>query len=313
MAEVDVLCTGCHIGYGQFWEEYGNNSEQLIALCQKHALILKQKNCEKCGEICRIDISKKAFRCDKSYVVGHNKRKRCNFYVSLFKDTWFDHTKLDIETNLKFVVLFIRNYYSCQAAIEELHLSNHTLTDWASFCREVIISFTFDQQGGPIGGPNTTVEIDESKFGKRKYNVGRVIEGQWILGGICRESKDFFMVPVQKRDAATLLQVIKDKISPGTTIISDCWRAYNCLQNEGYQYLKVNHSVNFVDPISGAHTNTIERKWRDAKNLVPKYGRRKAHFIGYLSCAYFKIHFKDARLRLHHFLCAAAKLYPPHP
>ena len=36
------------------------------------------------------------------------------------------------------------------------------------------------------------MEIDESKFGRRKYNVGRLVEGQWVFGGICRETKEFF-------------------------------------------------------------------------------------------------------------------------
>ena len=119
------------------------------------------------------------------------------------------------------------------------------------------------------------------------------------------------MVPVEERNRDTLLGIIKERIEPGTTIISDCWKAYDCLEQEGYVHLKVNHSLNFVDPTSGAHTNTIERRWRDAKNLVPKYGRRKAHFIGYLATSYFKLAHKEQNTRLHTFLKAAGQLYPP--
>ena len=60
-----------------------------------------------------------------------------------------------------------------------------------------------------IGGPGLTVEIDESKFGKRKYNVGRLIEGQWVFWGICCETRDIFLVPVEDCSADTLLGVIQ--------------------------------------------------------------------------------------------------------
>ena len=100
-------------------------------------------------------------------------------------------------------------------------------------------------------------------------------------------------------------------VDPRTTIISDCWRAYQCLENEGFKHLTVNHTYNFVDPETGAHTNIIERKWRDLKSLVPKYGRRKYHFVGYLATSYFKLHIPDPTRRLHVFLTAAAQLYPP--
>ena len=44
-----------------------------------------------------------------------------------------------------------------------------------------------------IGGPGIEVEIDESKFGKRKYNRGRVVDGRWVIGGMERGSGDSFM------------------------------------------------------------------------------------------------------------------------
>ncbi|KAK3890056.1 hypothetical protein Pcinc_005971 [Petrolisthes cinctipes] len=106
----------------------------------------------------------------------------------------------------------------------ELGLFNKTICDWASFCREVLIEWSVKRQG-KIGGKDMIVEINESKFGKRKYNVGRIVEGQWIFGGICRETKSTFLVPVEKLDKDTLLQIIKDKIEPDSIIIFDRWKA----------------------------------------------------------------------------------------
>jgi hypothetical protein len=76
-----------------------------------------------------------------------------------------------------------------------------------------------------IGGPNKTVEIDESKFGRRKYHRGDPVKGQWVFGGVERESGKTFLVPVPDRTADTLIGVIRDWIEPGTIIISDCWAA----------------------------------------------------------------------------------------
>jgi hypothetical protein len=85
------------------------------------------------------------------------------------------------------------------------------------------------------------------------------------------------------RDRVTLIPIIKDWILPGTTIISDCWKPYDSLGDEGYQHLKVNHSITFKDPETGACTNSIESSWRHAKVVMPQYRRKKDFFPSHLA------------------------------
>ena len=161
-----------------------------------------------------------------------------------------------------------------------------------------------------LGGPGKIVEIDESKFGKRKYNRGHLVEGQWVFGGVERENGNFFLVPVERRNRDTLIPIIQEWILPGTTIISDCWAPYNILDQLDYHHLTVNHSNNFVDPVTGACTNTIEGLWRHAKHRVPQYRRVKSFFLGYLARFMFITRCRRQNLDpTVEFLKAAGSLY----
>ena len=112
-----------------------------------------------------------------------------------------------------------------------------------------------------IGGEGKIVKIDESKFRKRKYNRGRLVEGQRVLRGICHEDKEIFLVPVASHDKETLIPLLKDRIRPGSIIYSDCWKSYNCLTEHDFSHLTVNHSHNFIDPHMGFHTQNVESMW----------------------------------------------------
>ena len=63
------------------------------------------------------------------------------------------------------------------------------------------------------------------------------------------------------------------------------------MESEDFKHLTVNHSYNFVDPDTGAHTTIIERQWRELKRKV--FGRRKRHFVGYLATAMYKMSYRD--------------------
>ncbi|CAC5426638.1 unnamed protein product [Mytilus coruscus] len=188
--------------------------------------------------------------------------------------SWFQGHNLSLEKIL-FITYFWIYKIDQEFVKHELSICNQTIVDWYNYCREVCIEI-LKTDSEKIGGDSVIVEIDESKFGKRKYHKGRQVEGQWVFGGIERDSKKSFFATVENRTKETLLKLIKDNIKPGTTIISDCWKAYDCLGSEGFEHLKVNHSVNFVDPETGAHTNTIESTWRALKNHYQKYGTVKS-------------------------------------
>ena len=80
---------------------------------------------------------------------------------------------------------------------------------------------------------------------------------------------------VSNRKAVTLISEIERVVEPGTTIITDQWASYSSLSSRGYNHLTVNHSENVVDPISGAHTQTIKGFWSHSKNtLKAMYGSR---------------------------------------
>ena len=102
-----------------------------------------------------------------------------------------------------------------------------------------------------IGGVGFTVEIDETVLARRKYNRGRCVREQWLVGGICREDKGVFLQLVEDRTAATLLDVIQRYVARGTTVYTDEFRSYRCLSRYGYDHHTVNHSANFVDPATG--------------------------------------------------------------
>jgi hypothetical protein len=59
----------------------------------------------------------------------------------------------------------------------------------------VIIEFV-ESKSEMTGGEGKVVEVDEGKFGKRKYHRGHYVKGQWVFGGVERGSDRTFLVAV---------------------------------------------------------------------------------------------------------------------
>ncbi len=87
--------------------------------------------------------------------------------------------------------------------------------------------------------------------------------------------------------------VIK-RIRPGTTIMSDKWKSYDCLEENGFPHFSVNHSENFVDPNNpNVHTQKVESRWNAIKRHLKRKGTNvKNHLDEYLLEYCYKKTFK---------------------
>ena len=195
--------------------------------------------------------------------------RNCKTKVSPRDRTIFQNSKASIKEIILFIYQFSVSEHSCQWSNRELGWSSATFVEWSQILRSVC-SCELLRTHDKIGGPGDIIEIDETVVSRRKYNRGRLVKTQWLFGGISRQTKRCFMVEVEDRSAATLLPIIFENVKPGSTILSDEWKAYNQLVNYGFKHGTVNHSLNFVNPQTGDHTQNIENCWGRMKRVLKK-------------------------------------------
>ncbi|KFM67316.1 hypothetical protein X975_04923, partial [Stegodyphus mimosarum] len=111
-----------------------------------------------------------------------NNSSVCYASKTIRVSSWFSKSKLTIAE------IFVLTYdvlkkIGTSKIIKEYGFGSNTMASWSQCIRETILEY-IEMNSQMIGGPGKTVEIDESKFGKRKYHRGHHVEGQWVFGGV---------------------------------------------------------------------------------------------------------------------------------
>jgi transposase-like protein len=118
-----------------------------------------------------------------------------------------------------------------------------------------------------LGGPNSTVEVDETYIGgkarnmhakeRRRKNVKDIGAKTMVMGAVQRGGKVVAkVVPNRKKD--TILNAIVPFIEEGTTVNTDEFPAYPFAMKD-FEHKVINHLEKYVD--GNVHTNGIENFW----------------------------------------------------
>jgi len=139
-----------------------------------------------------------------------------------------------------------------------------------------------------------TVEVDETYVGgqwknKRKSirdhgtKRGRGTKKQPVFGILCRNGQVWAEV-VDDVEADTLQPLISRKVSTGSTVCSDTWKAYTGIAARGYVHRLVNHGEKQYSDGKGNHINGLEGFWGFLKRkLASKGGITKQKLPLYLA------------------------------
>ena len=172
--------------------------------------------CPSCARSMNVNKKEKRFTC---------RRRGCRKNISKNFGSFFSGHKLPYGDILLLAYFWLAKC-GVSTVLEMTEHSPNTICNMWKYFRQ-LISSNVGEEDIKICGEGIIVEIDEAKFGKRKYHRGHRIEGVWVFGGVERTpERKMFVSVVEDRTAETLEAVIKQYIKPGSIVYSDLWKGY---------------------------------------------------------------------------------------
>lgn len=209
------------------------------------------------------------------------------------------------------------------------YLSEGAVVDWFHHCR-CTFAKTHELEPKFVGTDECTIEVDEACIaGKAKYKKDRRLSSnasdideeeteivepdnddemqpgdseferfgendptwRWVVS-VYNGPEKVRYVRVPNRTTNTLLPIIAKYCAAKSVVHTYGWGGYAALSQHGFVHRTVIHEHNYVDPLTGAQTQVVERQWVELRSWWRLLGGNKAMLQSHLeelsSCALHK-------------------------
>uniref|UniRef100_A0A5S6QDA4 ISXO2-like transposase domain-containing protein n=1 Tax=Trichuris muris TaxID=70415 RepID=A0A5S6QDA4_TRIMR len=234
------MCSIARLSFSKLCSKLVGDELAAVEFMQSTGLMRWRRICLRCARPVVLQHRK-----DRDCVVWRCNRKHCQKQLSAKTGTWFQGYQHPVKTMLLIMCAWsqkLTTLHFCRLALE---LPVGAAVKLNAAMRPVAEEWLL-KNPKPVGGPGITVELDESLFARRKYNRGRMLPQASVrrYAHICHQ-----------RERSGQIECSQDER-----------RGYYGLADEHYTHLRLNHSINFFDPGSGAHMQTVESLWSHAKH-----------------------------------------------
>lgn len=255
-----------------------NTEVQAFRFLQQHGIIASRKKC-KCGREMHL-------RTYEGKPPGWRKRSHHHCTVkscSVRAGSWLCDMRSSLLAIVKFLNAWCQELTSVEWCRKELRMKERLAVKLEDSLREVCAHSISSKSVTKIGGPGKIVEVDESLYIRRKDNSEKLNPVQWVIGGVCKETKECFIVEVAHRSGPALLNSIRNHIAEGSIIYSECWRRYNVEELKGaFADLKMSHKFDFVGPESADQNQFVDRIWGSVNwRSKKRFGVERETFYSY--------------------------------
>lgn len=231
---------------------------ELIPLLQDMQLLKRMHFCDECHSSMSLNRYKKvvdgyAWRCTIRQC------RKFKVYVSLRTGSFFEGFSITLNLCMKVLVRYATRTQRI-AIIEGTSVSENT-------CHKILdklITYMSEPDfiEDRLGGPGKNVQVDETMMNyKCKSHRGRSPLNR--TDSICiieyeRCIVRAFAAVIPDKRQSTIVPIIMRQVCPGSIIHTDEHGAYCNLRDFGFSHGTVCHKYNFVDRVTGVHTQGIE-------------------------------------------------------
>lgn len=240
----------------QFEEMYQTEEiclQKIFDLKYKH-----QKLCEKC---------KKPFKYHKLKNLKLYSCQFCGWNIAPTANTIFHKSETPLTNWFYIIYLFSVSKNGVSAMEVQRQLGCTYKTAWRIANR---VRYLFDEASNSL---KNIVEVDESYVGgKGEHNKrGRGSENKTPVFGILERKGKIIAKVTGDTKRKTVMPIIRENITIGTTVMSDEYLPYRSLTKEGYIHEMVNHGekefVRYTEN-NVIHTNSLEGFWSQLKRSI---------------------------------------------